>query len=636
MLRARRTTLLSVAGLLVLGLAVALESEATHAGPIPYIGRGGVGGTILFVVTGLAAAARLTPAPLRRVWPVFALPAGAVLGSLALTAFGFAAVPLKVSLWLVLALGVVAWWRFAHGRAPRVDVWATAPWVVAGVLAFLIATIPAFRLNETTIFGYNPDSHQVVGSAVLFQHAPPWATREGLPINSVPSAWRFRYPILYALAGTSNLAKFDPIYVFPAMQGLLVMLAALGFGALAVLCLRLPLAAGPWVAMATPLNALTLHAAWHPYYNQLWGLALLPWTIGVGWWAVRERSRTGAIAFVGLLLGLGLAYTFAVIYPLVVVGGMAWAHRLKRPRVPRPRTRAQWAVAAVLGVLLAVPVLGALAKMATGVRQFFDIHGNLWGGDIFAFLPLNAFVGTGLGVAGMLAVLLVAAVAVARLTTRREAIALAALLAVCVLFDVRLRISDRGQYMDYKHLGYLGAIVLSLAAAGIAAAVVTRRRALAAGAVALAALWLVPAIGRVRDEAFATPEQVTADMLLLREWVKDIPEDASIRIDVPPSGNQLWVQYMLAGRRLGSPYPVLNTTYAHLPYSIAGDYVIHPRFLPSNSMRNRKRWPYPPHSFDTVHESYSFILRHLSFPYGRYIDGSSKRLVECPSLRCGS
>src|SRR5919112_5482236 len=100
MLRARRTTLLSVAGLLALGLAVALASDADHAGPIPYIGRGAVAGTILFTVTGLAAAARLTPGPLQRVWPIFALPAGAVLGSLALTVFGFAAVPLKVSLWL--------------------------------------------------------------------------------------------------------------------------------------------------------------------------------------------------------------------------------------------------------------------------------------------------------------------------------------------------------------------------------------------------------------------------------------------------------------------------------------------------------------------------------------------------------
>lgn len=627
MLTARRTTLLSVAGLLALGLLVALVTGAEHAGPIPYIGRGAVGGTILFTVTGLAAAARLTPGPLQRVWPIFALPAGTVLGSLTLTAFGFAAVPLKVSLWLVLALGLAAWWRWGRGQAPRVDWWATGPWIVAGVLAFLIATIPAYRLNETTIFGQNPDSHQVVGSAALFQEAPAWATREGLPVNVVPSAWRFRYPILYALAGTSNLAKFDPIYVFPAMAGLMVMLAALGFAALAVLCLRLPLGAGPWVAMAIPLNGLVLHLAWHPYYNQLWGLALLPWTIALGWWAVRERSRAGGVAFAGGLVMLGLAYPLAVLYPLIAVAGMAWAHRLPRPRMPRPRGRLQWTGVTVVGVLLAIPLLGALAKMVEGARQL--LNGDVYGGDIFEFLPLSAFVGTDLGVAGMLAVLLVAAVAAVRLASRREAIALLVLLAICVLFDVRLRLSDRGQYMDYKHLGYLGALVLGLAAAGLVAAAISRRRALAAGAVALGALWLVTAIGNVRDEAVSTPEQVTADMLRLREWARALPADASVRVDIPPSGNQLWAQYMLAGKRLGSPYPVVGTTYARMPYSLAGDYVLTPRFLPSNSMRDRKPWPQPLHSSGApLRESYSFVLRRLDVPYEAYIDLSSKQMVQ--------
>ncbi|MFL5844149.1 MAG: hypothetical protein ACJ762_05585 [Solirubrobacteraceae bacterium] len=625
---ARRTTLLSVAGLLALGLTVALLCEADTTGPIPYIGRGAVAGTILFAVTGLAAAARLTPAPLQRIWPVFALPAGAVLGPIALTLLGFAAVPLEVSLWVVLAAGLGAWWRLGRGRAPKVDWWAAAPWIVAGALAFLIATMPAFRLNETTIFGTNPDSHQVVGSAELFKHGPAWVTREGQPVNVVPSAWRFRYPILYALAGTSNLAKFDPIFVFPAMQGLLVMLAALGFGALVVLGLRLPLAAGPWVAMAIPLNALVLHQAWHPYYNQLWGLALLPWAVGVGWWAARERSRTAGIAFAGLLVGLLLAYSLVVFYPLVVFAGMAWAHRLPRPRLPRPRGTLQWAGTIVVGVLLLLPLLGATKKIWEGVRQLVDIHANLWGGDIFDFTPLGEFVGTGAGVVGMLAVLAVAVAAVLRLVERREAIALAGLVAICVLFDIRLRISDRGQYMDFKHLGYLGAIVLALAAGGLAAMVVSRRRELVAAALVLVAVWTVVAVGRVRDETRATPEQVTADMLLLREWKKDLPADASIRMDIPPSGEQLWVQYMLAGKRLGTPFPVLNTTYAHAPFSVAADYVTTPRFVPGPVIKNRKPWPRPPHSGPVVRQSFSFVLRTLDMPHSDVLDVSSKLMIQ--------
>jgi hypothetical protein len=61
---------------------------------------------------------------------------------------------------------------------------------------------------------------------------------------------------------------------------------------------------------------------------------------------------------------------------------------------------------------------------------------------------------------------------------------------------------------------------------------------------------------------------------------------------------------------------------------VAGDYVLTPRFKPSRSMSNRKPWDQPPHSYGVVKESYSFVLRHLSVPYGRYIDGSSKLMVQ--------
>ncbi|MCW2991333.1 MAG: hypothetical protein JWM73_1927 [Solirubrobacterales bacterium] len=627
MLLARRTTLLSVAGLLALGFLVFAITGSLQHGPLPYVGRGGLGGAILFFVTGLAAAARLTPGPLRPVWPVFALPAGAALGSLGLTAFGFAAVPLDVSLWIVLAMGAGAWWRWGRGRAPKVDAWAAAPWVAAGLVAFLIATLPAFHLNETTIFGTNPDSHQVTGSAVLFQHAPAWGIRAGLPINQVPPAWQFRYPILYGLAGASNLAHFDPVFVFPGFSALLVVLAALGVAALAVIALRLPLAAGPWVAMTVPLNALVLHMTWHPYYNQLWGLALLPWVMALGWWAARERSRSTGIAFVVGSVMLALAYTLVVFYPVLLIVALAWAYRLPRPRIPRPRGALQWTGAVVVGVLLLLPVAAAGAKIVEGLIQLFDIHANLWGGDIFTFTPLSAFVGSPGGVATMLVVLAVAAGAAARLLTRREALGLAAVLAVVVLFDVRLRISDRGQYMDFKHLGYVGTIVLALAAGGLAAMVVSRRRELIAAGLVLAVAWTAFAVARVRDEVDATPEQVTADMLELRQWAARLPADASIRLDIPPSGNQLWAQYMLAGKRLGSPFPVVGTTYAHVPFVVAGDYVLTPRFVPNGTTKHRKPWPRPPHAGPVIMANYSFLLRPLHMPHSDVLDVSSKLLV---------
>src|SRR4051812_41028492 len=412
--RLSRTTLLSIGGLLLVGLVVAQQTGARHFQALPYVRRGFVASAVLFVVPGAAAAARLTPEPLRPVWPVLSLPFGAVLGSLALTALGFAAVPLHVSLWIVLAAGIAAWWRFGRGRAPAVGWAALAPWVVAGALIFAIALIPAWRHGVATIYGDNPDSHQVVGSAVLFNHAPAWGTDVSQPVDVVPENWRFRYPILYALAGASNLAHFDPIRVFPSMSGLMVVIAALGFAALAVCCLRLPRGAGPWVAIVTPLNALTLHIAWHPYYNQLWGLALLPWTVLFGWLAVRDRSRAAGVVFLGTGLLLGLAYPLAFLYPAMIVAGMAWAYGIPRPRLRRPRGRTA-VVVGVLGVLLALPILAAIAKAAYGLILFFTPNAHLWGGDFFTFFSPSAFVGTSAGLAGALAVLVVAGLALSRL-----------------------------------------------------------------------------------------------------------------------------------------------------------------------------------------------------------------------------
>src|SRR5213080_1374132 len=95
--RLSRWTLLSVGGLVLVALVIAQQTGARHFQALPYVGRGLLGSLVLFVATGAAAAARLTPEQLRPVWPVLSLPFGAVLGSLGLTALGFAAVPLHVS-----------------------------------------------------------------------------------------------------------------------------------------------------------------------------------------------------------------------------------------------------------------------------------------------------------------------------------------------------------------------------------------------------------------------------------------------------------------------------------------------------------------------------------------------------------
>jgi hypothetical protein len=166
-------------------------------------------------------------------------------------------------------------------------------------------------------------------------------------------------------------------------------------------------------------------------------------------------------------------------------------------------------------------------------------------------------------------------------------------------------------------------------AAGLIAAMTRGPRLLAAGAAALALGWTGLAVANIRDRVRDEPEQVTADMLALRDWAATIPDDVSIRVDVPPSGNQLWVQYMLAEQPLGSPYPVADTTYARMPFSTSGDLVVYPRHYPSPNPRERRRWPQPPHSTGKpVYENYSFIVRRLEMPDAPFSDRSSTTMIQ--------
>src|SRR5262249_10828577 len=161
-------------------------------------------------------------APLR---PLLVVPVGAMVAGLALTALGFARVPLAVSVALVLVAGAGASALARRRPAAALDVPSLAVWAAVAGLVLAVALIPAGRLDVVTVFGETPASHQVTGSAVLFQHAPPDAIRPALPVDQVPSAWRFRYPIIYALAGTSELTGLDPIRAFPLVSALVLAIA---------------------------------------------------------------------------------------------------------------------------------------------------------------------------------------------------------------------------------------------------------------------------------------------------------------------------------------------------------------------------------------------------------------------------
>src|SRR6185436_9893819 len=96
---------------------------------------------------GYALARLMLPVALSRWWPLFVLPFGAAASGLALTVLGFAAVPFKVSLGVVLAAGVVSA-VLAHRRAEPAD--TADPRLIASlafacVLIVCVALIPSFR-----------------------------------------------------------------------------------------------------------------------------------------------------------------------------------------------------------------------------------------------------------------------------------------------------------------------------------------------------------------------------------------------------------------------------------------------------------------------------------------------------------
>jgi hypothetical protein len=593
---AGRTAAITIAVIVVAGALVA-RTGTPRLAPVPSAVRGVLSGLVLFVICGDAVAFALVPREWGLAGRLLALPIGAALSGLVLTALGLATVSLQVSLWLVLAAGVgasaivrtrarrAAREPGAVVAAPRVEGWSRAAWLAVPVVLVIVALAPAWRHGLTTIYGQNPDSHQVTGIAVLFQHVPPTGTDVALPIDTVPAAWRFRYPIFYPLAAASELGHLDPIIAFPALAGLLLACLGLGFGAFAVLCLRAPPWAGPVIAAAVGLSLTTLHLVWHPYWNQLWGLAMFPWALLFGWRTVLNAGRGTAALFALMLLELGLAYPLALPYPVLIVGALAIAHRRYRlaPQLLRSRS---W-VGGVLAVLVLAPaVAGAALKLGQGISQLFSSRGGLWGGDIVHNLALGDFVGTGGGLVPALAVLGVAALALTALP-RRSAVALGASLAALCLLDLRFRLDRHGAYMDFKHLSFLGALVLTVAATGVTRLLASGEgRAVLAGVV-LALVWAGSALTQGHREMLASQTQVDPELFQVRQWVRALPAGTSIRVDVPPSGLQLWAVYMLSSHPVDASSPVLYTTYAHAIYGLRADYSLSPRYLASSSGRVR-------------------------------------------------
>ena len=629
-----------VAGVALVAFVLALITHAVHLEAIPGLILGTLASLVLFAVCGDALAQALLPRAWSPLRPLIGMALGAATAGLALTALGLARIPLSVSLWLTLAAGILASVAVRrsvrrNGR-PAIDRVELGRWVVLLFLLFCVALIPAWRTGADTIYGANPDAHQVAGIAVLFQHVPPTAKDVRLPIDTVPSAWRFRYPIFYGLAGASNLAHSDPIRVFPAMAALLVVIAALGFGALAAFCLRLRSPTAMLAAGAVGLAPVTLYLAWHPYWNQLWGFALLPYAVLFGWRALADRDGRAAILFALVAVALWLAYPLALPYPLFILAGFAVAF-WRRPRLPALRRWQAWA-SVLVGLLVLLPaVAGAGLKLEQGVSQLVSPHSDLWGGDITHFLPVGRFAGTGGGIVPALVVLAVAAAGLWRLP-RRIRWALGVPLGALCLLDLRFRLVSSGAYMDFKHLSFVGGFILLLAAGAVGHWLFADRRRFPAplglrtarlGAAVLALAWIAAVLVQDRREGFRIPQQAPAAMFQLRDWAARLPARSSVRVDIPPSGVQLWAVYMLARQPVDSGDPVVGTTYAHAPYGERADYSLSYRYYLGPGPKR----PYPVPLFAVgppVFENGVVVLRRIKWParYASYPHTASRKLVE--------
>lgn len=597
---------------------------------VPEVLRTGLAGGLLFALAGYAPARLLLPSDWRAHVPLFVLPVGAAVSALALAVLGLLHVPMPAALAVVLAAGAAG----AVGVRRRLGPLPTRPdWPLRVALPLFVATligaialIPVFRSGFATVHGQNGDAIIAVGVAELLQEAPPTAVRPELPVDRMPVVWRSKVPIYSALAGISTLAGQDPIVAFSTVAALLFALTALGLLLLARLALGAGALAAAAVAMLVPLDRIAVYVAIHPYYNQLWGLFALPFVFLLGWQALREPGRR-AWAALGLFVALALfAYPLLLPFPAVFLGVAAW--RLRRgPEPPRwwaslrlPGLRAQ-PVGWVIAALLAVPVASVLGRgvvekvgsAAAVLAPWTDLGG--WSGNALPYLPVGWFFG--MQSPPPVSVVLVAAVFAAgwfglRAVPRAELrAALGATIVAGLLIGAYFYARGKGQLFYFKDLAFTGPIVVALAVLGLARLVPRSRWAL----VALAGLAVILGNG-ARQEIDETYDHASKDVLELREWDRALPAGASVRIDVPQSGYQLWSWYMLASRPLTASDPLAGF-FPHPPAGLKADYVL------ALADQPRPAWAYG----DPVLRNRRFVLYPLAMGGVRLPDISTRRLV---------
>ncbi len=366
---------------------------------------------------------------------------------------------------------------------------------------------------------------------------------------------------------------------------------ALGLFLFALYALRAP----PWVALLSallvPLDRIVMYVTVHPYYNELWGQFALPFMLLFGWLYLHQPSRRSAALFLLFLLFGLLVYPLMVVFPVLFLAPLAWSRwRQNRRwgvplgwvsalRLPRPRTRPWlWIPVAVVAVpVIAVLVRGFVEKALSALDVLLP-GTNLanWSGPGLPYLPGPQFFGMpGPGLVDYLGVAVVGVLAAVGLRRVRPELRapMGVMVVVTALIGVYFRLRGEGQLFYFKDLAFLGPYVLILALVGLAALVASRRPlAIAAGVAGVAGALVVVPIGAAR-ELDGTFAQATPSVLELSAWDRALPRDASIRIDVPPSGHQLWADYMLHDHPLSALAP-LGGFFPHPPPGRKADYAL--------------------------------------------------------------